>query len=91
MIKVIQQSRAEKMKMYMKVLKRKLCEMLINCNDILDRQSGVYVTDQKQDEALKPLHDKQIMPCPKCGCPSYGIYGYITKKYCPNCDRVWII
>jgi len=32
---------------------------------------------------------KAIAICPKCGCPSYEIDGYIYKKYCPNCDSVW--
>lgn len=41
-------------------------------------------------EVQKPSHNKQIMPCPKCNCPSYGIDGYITKRYCPNCDEVWV-
>jgi hypothetical protein len=36
MLQVIKQTRSEKVKMYMKLPKKKLAEMLVNCNEILD-------------------------------------------------------
>jgi hypothetical protein len=53
MLQVVQQTRAEKMKMYMKVSKKKLCEMLINCNDILDRERRKTVRAQRPVQQLK--------------------------------------
>ena len=50
MIQVIKQTRKEKIKMYMKVPKKKLIEMLINCNEILD---GMY-KDQKPFYYIPP-------------------------------------
>ena len=38
MIQVIEQTHDEKMKMYMKCTKKKLAEMLIECNRILNAQ-----------------------------------------------------
>lgn len=40
MIRVIKQTHKEKMRMYMKLHKRHLVEMLIECNKHLDRLSG---------------------------------------------------
>jgi len=41
MLHVIKQTRAEKIKMYMGVPKRKICEMLCNCNELLyDNRKG---------------------------------------------------
>jgi hypothetical protein len=37
MVQIIEQSRSEKLKMYMAMQKRKLAEMLINCNEILSK------------------------------------------------------
>lgn len=39
MMQVIEQTHDEKMKMYMKCSKKKIIEMLIECNRILDAQS----------------------------------------------------
>ena len=36
MLQVIEQTREEKIKMYMKIPKKALIEMLINCNEIID-------------------------------------------------------
>ena len=41
MMQVIEQTHEEKMKMYMKCTKKKLSEMLIECNRILDGQMQV--------------------------------------------------
>lgn len=36
MMQIVEQTDEEKMAMYMKVSKKKLCEMLIQCNKIID-------------------------------------------------------
>jgi hypothetical protein len=41
MIQIIQQTDEEKMAMYMKLPKKKIIEMLIQCNKILDSRYGV--------------------------------------------------
>ena len=35
MFQVVEQTRDEKIAMYMKITKRELAEMLVNCNDVL--------------------------------------------------------
>ena len=35
MLQVVEQTRDEKIAMYMKITKRELAEMLVNCNDVL--------------------------------------------------------
>lgn len=42
-VQVVEQSRKEKVAMYMKVPKVKLVEMLINCNDILQGAPQIYM------------------------------------------------
>ncbi len=37
MMRIMKQTREEKMVMYMKLPKKKLAEMLINCNDVIDK------------------------------------------------------
>ena len=38
MLQIIEQTREEKIAMYMKLTKRELAEMLINCNDMLSHR-----------------------------------------------------
>jgi len=50
MLQVIKQTREEKVKMYMKTPKKELAEMLVNCNEALDKQISVrqIYNNQKQ-------------------------------------------
>jgi hypothetical protein len=41
-VQVVQMTQKEKMKMYMKLPKKKLAEMLINCNIIIEHFSQKY-------------------------------------------------
>lgn len=43
MMQVVPMSHEEKVKMYMRVLKKKLIEMLIECNRLLDKPPTVYI------------------------------------------------
>ena len=42
MTQIVEQSRSDKIKMYMKIPKKKLVEMLINCNDILSNVKDIH-------------------------------------------------
>lgn len=52
MIRIIEQSRKEKIAMYMKIQKIKLIEMLINCNDILQIATEPTVGHYKKAGSL---------------------------------------
>jgi len=55
MVQIIEQTHKQKVKMYMKLPKRKIVEMLINCNNILNsRPIGIY---HGPDPLIDPLHE----------------------------------
>lgn len=73
-MQIIKQTDEEKMAMYMKMPKKKIAEMLIQCNKVLDEQYGakqIFV----QPDVIKSVCDKHdwqlIAPnssrCRKCG------------------------
>ena len=53
MMQIIEQSKEEKMAMYMKLPKKKLAEMLINCNEVLDAKSAVVNCEKPTLPELK--------------------------------------
>ena len=50
-MQIVEQSHEEKMVMYMKCTKKKLAEMLINCNDLLDNKllNIQYIEDRSAE------------------------------------------
>ena len=78
MIQVIEQTHEQKMAMYMKMPKKKIAEMLIQCNLIIDAQSraGEYfvqpvVSGQVCSQHIPMFKEGQVFSgansCIKCG------------------------
>jgi len=55
MYQIVEQTRAERVKMYMRVNKRKLIDMLINCNDIIDAMTfyGAAPVNKERCKAVR--------------------------------------
>ena len=76
MIQIIQQTDEEKMAMYMKLPKKKIIEMLIQCNKILENKMEVidtnYVQSDEEIQSAKlncdhnPIDTGQWYECSKC-------------------------
>lgn len=76
MMHIIKQTDEEKMAMYMKMPKKKIAEMLIQCNKVLDTQYGAKVFSPNAVLAVSVCdHDwvgrymnvNYIITCKKCG------------------------
>lgn len=94
-MQIIKQTDKEKMAMYMKMPKKKIAEMLIQCNKVLDRQYGAKVfspnavlavtSDSKENkkESEVALHDFEQFNfrCSKCWTKYND-----AKKGCPKCN-----
>lgn len=74
-LQVVQQTREEKIKMYMKLTKKQLAEMLVNCNDMLDRLSGWPPQQQKPQEPCSSWANcsNPQMDCINCPLRNLGI------------------
>lgn len=76
MIQIIQQTDEEKMAMYMKLPKKKIIEMLIQCNKLLENKMVVINTNCVQSDEEKksyklncdhnPIDTGQWYECSKC-------------------------
>ena len=72
------QTKEEKMTMYMKLSKKELAEMLINCNEMLNKQlktSNININHQQQD----------YIACDNCGCHPNTIYRTEKGTFCKEC------
>jgi hypothetical protein len=47
MIQIVQQTKEEKIAMYMKCTKKELSEMLVNCNILLEKIGPIMVTKEQ--------------------------------------------
>ena len=69
MMRVVKQSRKKRRKSYMKLKKREIVEMLMNCHDHMDRlwiQMGVgYPVDEDPDGVLSRSNNPDIMEAQK--------------------------
>lgn len=91
MMQEAKQTTEEKTKMYSKISKRKLIEMLINCNDIL---SGLHATTGWACPRCGKVHSPYSVVC-DCPPPSYTMsgttmdFGNLTiGTYCNKCRNV---
>jgi hypothetical protein len=75
MYQIVEQTREEKIAMYMKMPKKHLVDMLINCNDIILTltQAKNYVSS---------------LSCDKCGCHPNTIYTTNKGRFCENCKNI---
>jgi len=82
---VKQLSREEKAKVFMRLRKSVLVEMLIDSNEILGGASVVYYPPQAPPRASLPLYPQKDAVCDICGChPSVIIYTP-NGKFCVDC------
>ncbi len=49
MVQIVEQTKEEKLAMYMKLTKKELAEMLINCNEIIDKITPVISYHGQQE------------------------------------------
>lgn len=75
MYQVIEQTKGEKMSMYMKMSKRSLAEMLINCNDI--------ITTLMQEKNRVTPNVSGVY----CGCRGSECYLMNGSYICATCNR----
>jgi len=75
MLQIVEQTKEEKMAMYMKLPKKQIAEMLINCNDII-----TALTQAKN--CVIPAVSNHV--CPDCNGDgqTYGVMGFSTCKLC---------
>jgi len=67
MYQIVQQSRAEKVAMYMRVNKRKLVDMLIACNDTIDSLTVYGAAPITEERRATVRQQRKQYICPKCG------------------------
>ncbi len=72
MLQIIEQTKEEKVAMYMKLPKKQIVEMLINCNDII---------------TALPI-DIHMLSCDGCGCHPNTIYNTKNGSFCERCNSV---
>ncbi len=61
MVQVIEQTREEKMAMYMAIEKDKLCEMLIECNRIIDMLTPIVIAGPLHNPIMEKAHYSKII------------------------------
>jgi len=66
MYQIVQQSRAEKVKMYMRVNKRKLVDMLIACNDAIDSLSVYGAAPVNKERRSTSGNTQRLKLRPRC-------------------------
>ena len=83
MLQIVEQTKEEKMAMYMKLPKKQIAEMLINCNDII-----TALTQSKNcviPAVMESLpHTQYRWVCGKCDFSSLEL----NWDKCPNCGNV---
>jgi hypothetical protein len=62
MYQVVQQTDKEKLKMYMKIKKKKLAKMLIQCNKILDSRIATFTSYPNHVEDVN-IYGERKTPC----------------------------
>jgi len=67
MVQVIEQTREEKIAMYMKLSKKELAEMLVNCNVLLESMAKGNDVDGCDHEYPSPWFSITPPHCLKCG------------------------
>lgn len=77
MLQIKEQTKEEKMAMYMKLPKKKLIEMLINCNDVITELTQVNIN---------PYNVVGELTCDKCGCHPNMIYKTNKGRFCEKCN-----
>ena len=83
MMQVIEQTHEEKMKMYMKLPKKEIIAMLIQCNKILDSRYGV------NENFVQPAVIKSVCPY---GCELIGEILYAKNGHrCAGCQRQTVL
>lgn len=73
MLQIIEQTREEKIAMYMKLPKKQIIEMLINCNDII-----TDLTQINGNIEAEPT-------CDSCGCHPNMLFTTKSGRFCGNC------
>lgn len=73
MIQKVEQTKEEKMAMYMKLPKKQVVEMLINCNDI------ITALTQAKNAVMGELS------CDSCGCHPNTLYTTSKGRFCERC------
>lgn len=88
MVQIVEQSHDEKLKMYLKLSKRELAEMLITCNEFIQNlkpQIATYpsVLGSCNHEMIwvqNPTIEGAHFQCRKCGHPNSGGITTITSS-----------
>ena len=70
-------TKEEKMAMYMKLPKKQIAEMLINCNDI------ITALTQAKNCAIPAVMGE--LTCDSCGCHPNVIYTTSKGRFCERC------
>jgi len=76
MIQIVEQNREERIVMYMKLSRRELAELIVNCNDIIDSMSKNLVYK---------VVEKIPVTCDNCGCHPNIINYTSTGRFCEAC------
>jgi Zn finger protein HypA/HybF involved in hydrogenase expression len=89
MVQVIQQTRKQKIKMYMGLPKSKLAELLYNCNEVIEEmmahQKPYVIAPQDKAERRKTVAAKAAgAPCECCEAAFILNTGF---NFCPTCGR----
>ena len=77
MLQIVEQTKEEKMAMYMKLPKKQIAEMLINCNDII-----TALTQAKNCVIPAVIGE---LTCDSCGCHPNVIYTTSKGRFCERC------
>jgi len=96
MVQIVEQSREERLRMYMKLSKKELAEMLINCNDLLTNalkplqncypiEQGTYVINTCQHEmGWVQSGTSGFFQCRKCGYTDNHLTTYAATINSPH-------
>jgi hypothetical protein len=84
MIQEIEQTKEQKTAMYMKLSKKELVKMLIQCNDII--ASLIYnVIPYISQVTSTTNYASGIGKCESCGCTPVTLYSTSTGQFCIKC------
>jgi len=78
MYQTLEQTKEEKIAMYMKLPKKQIIEMLINCNDIIT--TLIQAKDHVTPAVMGGL------TCDSCGCHPNTIYHTSKGRFCERCE-----
>ncbi len=77
MYRIIEQTDAEKMTMYMKSSKKELISMLIECNKVIDKFTPIINTEKSSNSGCDlffPNYASTAFECVNCGQPKENHY-----------------